>query len=155
MQINGLLEKTSLIRMIDSAQTPVDSARIGEPSYSEDGSRSQILDIMVGREACGIQLSLINGTVLICTEGLPIQTSEGWKAAVSVKPGDSVGYQEKWGKAYIEVQEVRKINENIQVANVCLEDAVGIIANGIVAGAFNKVVEVDEKLMTPPPWGTW
>ena len=66
-----------------------------------------------------------------------------------------MGYQEKWGKAYIEVQEVRKINENIQVANVCLEDTVGIIANGIVVGAFNKVVEVDEKLMTPPPWGTW
>ena len=107
MQINGLLEKTSLIRMIDGAQKPVDSVRIGEPCYSEDGSRSQILDIMVGREACGIQLSLINGTVLICTEGLPIQTSEGWKAAVSVKPGDSVGYQEKWGKAYIEVQEVQ------------------------------------------------
>lgn len=53
MQINGLLEKTSLIRMIDGAQKPVDSARIGEPCYSEDGSRSQILDIIVGREAAG------------------------------------------------------------------------------------------------------
>ena len=155
MQTNGLLEKTSLIRMIDGAQKPVDSIYIGEPCYSEDGSRSQILDIMVGREACGIQISLINGTVLICTEGLPVQTSEGWKAAVSVKPGDSVGYQEKWGKDYIEVQDVRKINENIQVANVCLEDAVGIIANGIVVGAFDKVVEVDEKLMTPSPWDNW
>ena len=36
MQINGLFEKTTLIRMIDGAQKPVDSVRIGEPCYSEE-----------------------------------------------------------------------------------------------------------------------